>query len=461
MQAMGQAVDDTAYRALFEANPHPMWVFDRATLRFLAVNDAALRQYGYSRDEFLRLGILDIRPAEDAGPVRDSIESGLSTAQVWRHRRRDGSTLLAEVTAHNIEFAGVDARLALALDVTVREGNAALLKSANDTLEAVLQAAPAGVIVVRSNGGIDRQNEEARRLLGERSLEPLGELLAMALAGGEASGVEIDLGNGQWVDAAARPVALGLGSDGAIVTLTDATERRAAHEKIAAALRASDEELDSFCFSVSHDLRGPLRAVDGFAQVVLTDGNANLSDDNRDALERVRRAGRRMSELIDGLLALSRLSRAPFNPIWVDLTKLAGRTADDIARMYPDRHFDFAIAPGAQAYGDPALLTGLIERLLSNAAKFTAHQETARIEFLIEEDGWAVRDNGVGFDMAYSSRLFKPFERLHPLTDFPGNGLGLAVAYRIVRRHGGTIRAIAAPDEGATIRFLLPSPEIP
>jgi PAS domain S-box-containing protein len=472
MQAMSTAIDDSAYRSLFDQNPHPMWVFDRGSLAFLAVNDAAIRQYGYSRAEFLRMTILDIRPPEDETSVRDSFVPGLSRPQVWTHVRKDGSPLLAEITAHDLTFGEKPARLVLALDVTVREQNAQLARRKEDILRTVLQVAPVGVLVLSSEGAVIEVNEEARRLLGNAVQVEDPAFVERMLEASAKTGGEIELTPDQWVEVRSQRLNMEGEGEGTILVLTDVNERRAARQAMAtenerlelmvqertAAALATDAELQEFCFSVSHDLRGPLRAVDGFTQSVLTDSMASLSDDNRDSLQRVRRAATRMGELIDGLLVLSRVARANMEVVPIDLTAMAERCATDLRRVNSQRDLQFDIAPGLTTHGDPALIATALDAIFGNAVKFTAERPDARIEMFQDGDGWVVRDNGVGFDMSYASKLFQPFEKLHPHAQFAGNGLGLALAARIIKRHGGTIEGNAEPGQGASIRFSIPSP---
>ena len=459
-----QPIANDAYRALFEANPQPMWVFEKATLRFLAVNDAAVRQYGYSREEFLRLTILDIRPEEDAVLFPGHVQSRLSEPRVWTHRRKDGSTLLAEITAHDIVFMGSEARLVLALDVSLSERNAHRVEQTNR----VLQSAPVGVLVVAPDGRVVESNPEARRLLGTEGPLPLNDLIEAALRGEAPTGAEIDLGNGVWVEAAASRVETRTGGGGAVVALVEATARRdrldglaKRIEDLSTLLREREAELDRRCHGLSHDLRSPLRAIEGFTGLVLSDARADLSEDNRDALERVRLAGRKMSERVDGMMLLHRLFRTPLEPEWIDLSAAALQVANRLACSMPDRRLRFAVAPDMRAFGDPALVARLLEELLSNAAKFSLYREEAQIELVPAEDGWLVRDNGVGFDMSLSSSLYEAFERLHRSPDFPGSGLGLAVAHGIVRLHGGQIEAFSVPGGGATFKFSLPDPKTP
>jgi light-regulated signal transduction histidine kinase (bacteriophytochrome) len=239
--------------------------------------------------------------------------------------------------------------------------------------------------------------------------------------------------------------------------LNQTLEKRVAERT--AELTAANKELDSFAYSVSHDLRAPLRSIDGFATVLEEDYAAVLDGDGRDALQRVRAAAQRMGALIDDLLSLSRLSRADMNMEAVDLGVLAASVADTLRQREPQRSVVFDIAPKLEVRGDRQLLMILLENLLGNAWKFTGKHAQARIEIGVTEKlgkpAYFVRDDGAGFDMLYAAKLFTPFQRLHNVSDFPGTGIGLATVRRIVNRHGGSVWAEGAVDKGATFYFTL------
>ena len=228
-----------------------------------------------------------------------------------------------------------------------------------------------------------------------------------------------------------------------------------------AALTAANQELETFAYSVSHDLRAPLRAIDGFSQALLEDYAAKLDDEGRDSLRRVRKATQRMGQLIDDMLKLSRSTRGELAVEPVNLSLLGERIALELKRSDRARNVQMRIAPDVTAHGDTRLLDSVLENLLSNAWKFTAGREDASIEFGVQaatpELVCYVRDNGVGFDMAYAGYLFVPFQRLHRPGEFAGNGVGLATAKRIIERHHGRIWAEGAVGRGATFYFAVPA----
>jgi signal transduction histidine kinase len=235
-------------------------------------------------------------------------------------------------------------------------------------------------------------------------------------------------------------------------------ERRVAERT--AELAATNRHLRAFSYSVSHDLRAPLRAIEGFARAVVEDCGQELGASGREQLERVLANTKRMGELIEGMLVLGRTVEVEMRRVPVDLSALAGEAAQEIRGAHPGRVVDMTIQPGLLAEGDPVLLRAVFANLLGNAWKFTSRSPRARIEVGRREqaDGTAaffVRDDGAGFDMKYAQRLFGLFQRMHPQSEFPGTGVGLATVERIVSRHGGRIWAESRPGEGATFFFTL------
>jgi PAS domain S-box-containing protein len=222
---------------------------------------------------------------------------------------------------------------------------------------------------------------------------------------------------------------------------------------------ASNHELEAFSYSVAHDLRAPLRSIDGFSQAILEDNGEQLDAQGKSNLSRVRAAAQRMALLIDALLSLSSVSRAEIRIEEVNLTLLARAIGERLAEADPGRDVEIVVQEGLVAEGDAKLLTAVMENLLANAWKFTSQRPKARIEIgLTSKDGqpaYFVRDDGAGFDMAFAKKLFGAFQRLHPTTEFPGTGIGLATVHRIVRRHGGQVWGESEVDRGATFFFTL------
>lgn len=748
---------ETRYRALFEANPHPMWVYDIETLAFLAVNDAAVHRYGYARDEFLRMTIKDIRPPEDVGPLLQNITllpGGLGEAGIWRHLTKDGRLIEVEITSHTMNFDGRPAELVLAHDVTRRNtaektlrASEAQLKQAQrmaqigswtqevmdralhwsdetfrifetdpaqfgasyesflacvhpDERDAVDSAYwrsletrepyaithrllfPDGRIkhvqehcetdygpdgqALRSRGTVQDitarvQAEQALRdseqrfrnladnsadwiwtidlngyhtysspstvaILGYRTEEFLkldattlvhpddlglfgatfdqaraqqagwrnvvirwrhrdgsfrtmessaapvfdagGQLrgfqgvdrditervqvqqalregeerLRLALAAARQGLYDLDLTTG---DAKVSPeYATMLGYDPGSFQETNAAWRDRMHpddqpavyrayedyvagrlpeyrvefrqrtrdggwkwilslgriqeraadgspmrmlgthtdidaikvaeaalrdlnatleERVAARtaeLTAANQELDSFAYAVSHDLRAPLRAMSGFSHALQEDHGATLPGDAIGYLGEIIAASRRMSDLIDGLLTLSRTTRGELQLSRVDISALARQHLAQLAAADPGRKVLVEVESGLSVQGDERMLSSVLNNLLDNAWKYTGATPQPKIRAhacgVDGRPGFCVSDNGAGFDMAHSERLFKAFQRLHRQDEFPGIGIGLATVQRIVHRHGGQISARGVPGQGATFSVVFP-----
>ena len=373
--------------------------------------------------------------------------------------------------------------LAVWLEVRSRVRAEQALRAYATEVSDLYDRAPCGYHSLDEDGRVVRINETELGWLGRRREEVLGRpfLDFLTPAGREAfrthfprfreagrvDGLELEMvrADGSTLVGLLSATAV-RGEDGRFLrsrsVVVDICERRRAERALQAArdrAEAANRELEAFSYSVSHDLRAPLRAIDGFSQALLEDCAAGLSPAGHAHLHRVRAAAQRMAALIDDLLELSRISRAELRLSPVDLSTLAREVAGTLRESHPDRRVAVEVADGVAGRGDPRLLRVLLDNLLGNAWKFTRDRPEARIEFgAARENGttaFFVRDNGAGFDMAYAGKLFGAFQRLHSAREFEGTGIGLATVARIVRRHGGRVWAEGAVGEGATFRFTL------
>lgn len=257
-----------------------------------------------------------------------------------------------------------------------------------------------------------------------------------------------------------------LGSDLVYSSAVDVTQQRTAEQEVLrlnADLQAQlveldrlNQELESFAYSVSHDLRSPLRALDGFAQALLRHKQDQLDEQGKQFLERIKAAAQKMGQLIDDLLLLSRVTRAEIKKVEIDLSQMAEEIIQELRQDHPDRQVLTQVQPGLKMCGDRNLIRVMLSNLLGNAWKYTGRRQPAEISLTRVESAFCVRDNGAGFDMEYKDKLFAPFQRLHRPGEFEGTGVGLATVQRVVQRHGGTIWAESEVDRGAAFYFQIP-----
>jgi len=494
---------EALFATIFHRSPVGIVLTRVADGRILDVNDAYAGVLGYDRQELIGRTTLELElwadPEDRARMMAQLAARGGVQGLETSLRCRSGGVRTMLIAVEPIELDGEAMLLGMASDISPMKEIEARLRVSEERLRAIIDSAESLIWVKDLEGRflvVNRATEQATgrpapALIG-RSLfelfppEDVGRYAAhdrQVIESGQPLEVEetAQLVDGPHTFLTVRtPLRDGAGRIYAVAAIsTDISDRKrsedAAHEANlqleqrvrdrTAELEAANRELEAFAYSVSHDLRAPLRAMDGFSLALLEDNAAQLDDAGRAHLGRVRAAAQRMSDLIDNLLLLSRVARAELRRDDVDLTAVAHAVAAELRAAHPDRAVELRIAAGLRVRGDERLLRLVIENLLGNAWKFTAGCRLATIEVgsaaVAPPDApragtaYFVRDNGAGFDMAHADKLFEPFQRLHTITEFPGTGIGLASVHRIIRRHGGHVWAQGAVGRGATVYFTL------
>jgi PAS domain S-box-containing protein len=471
-----------------------------ANLKIVEVNDRTMTAYGYSRDELLQMSATDLRDPQaqpDIGEVRRRLEQEEGLVYQTMHRRRDGTTFPVEVSVRLIEVEEQKSYQAIIRDITERQQAEAALQRERDQAQQYLDIAAVMLVALDAKGRITLINNKGCEILGYQEDELKGrdwfEVCLPPAINREVKGVfnQLMAGNIAPVENYENPVLTKTGVQpiiafhntvirdessritGILFSGEDITQRKYTQEELqrlnveleqrvwerTAQLEAANGELEAFSYSVSHDLRAPLRGIDGWTLAFLEDFAPQLDDQGRQYLDRVRTETQHMGRLIDDLLSLSQVGRAEMQREPVDLTALARTIAGRLRETGSERLVEFVIQEGLTAEGDARLLEIALMNLLDNAWKFTGKRPSALIEFgRVPQEGepvFFVRDNGTGFDMAYAPKLFGAFQRLHKTSEFPGTGIGLVTVRRIVHRHGGRVWAEAAVDQGATFYFTL------
>lgn len=479
------------YRLLFDSNPIPVWVFDTDTLSILDANATAVDRYGFSREEFLHAKITDLRPQENVPELMAALrarQDPIRDSGPWRHRKKSGELIDVQITSYPLTFQGRDARLVVATDITEQKRATDALKQSEEMFRLIVSnIKDYAIIVLDPEGQVISWNGGAQRIKGYATDEILGQHFSVFYPPDDLAAGKPDIelsrarkegrfedeswrvrkdGSRFWANVVVTPLNDDTGRLRGFVKITrDVTERKRAEQEIlrrSQELETANKELEAFSYSVSHDLRSPLRGIEGFSQALQEDYERQLDTTAQDYLRRIRVATHRMGELIDDLLDLARVTRAEMHRESIDLTRLAHEVAQELRSIEPQRTVALKIADGLQAHGDSRLVRVALQNLIGNAWKFTSKREQAEIEFGEKttngDRAYFVRDNGAGFDPSYASRLFGAFQRLHAVNEFPGTGIGLATVQRIIHRHGGAVWAEGFVNRGATIYFTLRRP---
>lgn len=366
---------EARYRYLFEQNPAPMLIYERGSLRMLAVNDAFERHYGYAKQDATALRLIDLYPEEERDRIRRLAETlhGYADVGEWHHRKKDGTLITIVARSHDLEFDGRSARVAVITDITERKR-------------------------------IEQEIQDLNRQLEER---------------------------------------VGL-----------RTEQ----------LEAANKELETFTYTVSHDLKAPLRGIDGYSRLLLEDHAASLDAEGKQFLENIQRGAEQMGQLIEDLLAYSRMERRSMHPAPFDLTELVEsvvgeRTADVLAQ---GARIELEIEP-LTACADAEGLRMALRNLLDNALKFSRDRTPPQIRITATETSdsieLAVSDNGIGFDMRFADRIFEIFQRLQRSEEYPGTGIGLAIVRKTMQRMGCSVHVESALGHGSTFVLEVPKRE--
>ena len=490
--AIKQIQSEKRFRGLLEAAPDSMVIVDQAGT-IVMVNAQMEKLFGYDRNEVVGQHVellvparfKDVHPFHRAQYVKSPRPRPMGADLELYARRKDGTEFPVEISLSPMASEEDNLIIAAIRDTTDR-------KRADEKFRGLLESAPDAMVVVDDRGLIQLVNSQTEKMFGFERVEVIGEPVEVLVPRRfrkkharhrdnyneehpvRPMGIGLEL-YGLRKNGTEFPVEISLSPlqtpDGLLVSaaIRDVTQRKRMEEDVqklnedlkqrAAQLEAANKELEAFSYSVSHDLRAPLRSIDGFSHVVLEDYGEQLPADARGYLERVRAAAQRMAVLIDDLLNLSRVTRTAVQPRFINLSKMAEEIVQGLRESQPDRQVTFSATPDLMVEADPHLMHIVLENLLNNAWKFTSKQEHPIIEFgqksHVKERTFYIRDNGVGFDMAYADKLFGVFQRLHSISEFPGTGVGLATVHRIISIHGGRIWADSVEGKGTTFYFTL------
>ena len=490
-EARVRAITETASDAIVSADRN-------GTIRYF--NPGAERIFGYSQEEAAGQPLTLLMPERFQQAHTEGLQRYLASRKAkivgttleLVGRRRDGQEFPIDLALASSEVGNDLFFTAIIRDITARAEAERRLRASEARFRNLLESAPDAIVVTDDQGRIQLVNAQTEQWFGYTRDELAGQSIEMLIPR-RYRGKHVGYRESYHRDARMRPMGAGLAlfalrKDGSefpvsiglsptrtekglavFCLIRDITNEKATEVQIQelnrrlerdnAELTAVNKELEAFSYSVSHDLRAPLRAIDGFSQALVEDAGPLLSAEHHSHLNRVRQAAQRMGLLIDDLIKLARVTRTDVNIDEVDLTGIARQIADGLQDSAPEREAEIFVAPDLHAKGDPRLLQVALENLLNNSWKFTAPRSLARIEFgrthVDGEPAFFVRDNGVGFDMSYAGKMFGAFQRFHDAREFAGTGIGLATVQRIIHKHGGRIWADSQPGNGATFFFTL------
>jgi len=506
------------YRLLFENNPNPMWIYDLETLKFLEVNRAATKHYGYTREEFLLMTIKDIRPEEEIPKLLENIETHndiYQTSGNWRHRKKNGEIIYVQIASHETRFNGRPARHVLVNDVTelvrinkelseLEEKYRTYIELSNEAICLFELIQPVDItkdveiqieeiyrysIVSECNQTFCNNHqikspEEAKGMrLGQifprLSKVNVDHLRSFILNGYKIFGVETKevtktseikhflnswsgiVEDGRFLKMwnSKQDISRIKEAEDEVRKLNAELEKRV--EERTRQLEQAVKELEAFSYSVSHDLRAPLRAINGFTEILVEDHSQGLTDEGKRVCGIIRDNAKQMNQLIEELLRFSRASTATLSYSTIQTKKLIESIINEIYINNPHyRKLQIVLENLPNYIADPVLMKQVWYNLIDNAIKFSSKTDSPKVKISGRVHDqfitFCIEDNGAGFDMKYYNQLFGVFQRLHTDNEFPGTGVGLAIVKRIVERHGGSIWAESTINQGSKFFFKIP-----
>jgi len=486
------------YRQMFNSNPLPSWIYDAYKLKFIDVNEAALRHYGYTREEFVSRTIRDICPPHDLDKLIEMIENRRHLAKTYRverqHMKKNGEIIDVSVLTCPIEIEGETNVLVVAEDITEKKKAVADLRESEERYRLVSENPLLGVGWASLTGDILNLNETFCDMLGY-TLKELKGMHYANITHPDDFEWETDLfqkiitreidhykvekryirkdGQYIWVELNLTRVKNATGQEYCIGIIQDISQRKEIEDTIqrlnegleeqiqrrTEQLKAAYAELESFTYSVSHDLRSPLRVINGFARILIQDMADRMRPEEKEYMEIIGEKAVRMDALIKDMLKLSTVDKTDLIKDDVDMHAIVVNVLEELNYALGGHNADINIMALPRAICDNSMIKQVWVNLISNAIKYSGKKTDARIEIgstrINDEIVYYVSDNGAGFDMKHAHKLFNAFQRLHHSSDFEGTGVGLALVNRIITKHGGRIWADAKIDVGATFYFCL------